>query len=140
MLWWGLVLAATMAAGFLCVHVGLVRVLESRNDAFLERKAAELLAVVRDGRPGGREELAAEIGREVMAYEPDGLIVVVREPGRLSHAPKTPAAELLASRPVPSRSPQTIELPGVPSQFRVLTASSARRRAVARAGDVAGRD
>jgi heavy metal sensor kinase len=125
MLWWGLVLAATMAAGFLWVHFGLVRVLESRNDAFLERKAAELLAVVREERPGGREELAAEIGREVMAYEPEGLIVVVREPARVSHAPKTPAAELLASKSAPLRSPHTIELPGVPSRFRVLTASSA---------------
>jgi heavy metal sensor kinase len=125
MLWWGLVLVATMAAGFLWVHFGLVRVLESRNDAFLERKAAELLAVVRDERPGGREELAAEIGREVMAYEPEGLIVVVREPARVSHAPKTPTAELLAARPAPPRSPQTIELAGVPSRFRVLTAFSA---------------
>ena len=125
MLWWGLVLAATMAAGFLWVHFGLVRVLESRNDAFLERKAAELLAVVKEERPGGREELAAEIGREVMAYEPEGLIVVVREPGRVSHSPKAPAAELLAARPAPPRSPRTVELPGVRSKFRVLTAFSA---------------
>ena len=60
-----------------------------------------------------------------MAYEPEGLIVVVREPGRESHAPNTPTAELLAARPVPPRSPQTIELAGVPSKFRVLTALSA---------------
>ncbi len=125
MLWWGLVLAGTMAAGFLCVHVGLVRVLESRNDAFLERKAAELLAVVRDERPGGREELDAEIGREVMAYEPEGLIVVLRERSRVSHSPLTNAAELLAARPAPPRSPRTIELVGVSSKFRVLTATSA---------------
>ena len=38
MLWWGLVLAGTMAAGFLWVHFGLVRVLESRNDAFLDAR------------------------------------------------------------------------------------------------------
>src|SRR4051812_2536177 len=51
MLWSSLVLAASLAAGFLWVHFGLRSVLETRNDAFLERKASELAAVVADGRP-----------------------------------------------------------------------------------------
>ena len=45
-LWSSLVLAASLAAGLVWVHYGLRRVLEARNDAFLERKAAELLASV----------------------------------------------------------------------------------------------
>ena len=40
-LWTSLVLASSLAAGFAWVHHGLRRVLEARNDAFLERKAAE---------------------------------------------------------------------------------------------------
>ena len=52
-LWSSLVLAASLAAGFVWVHYGLRRVLDARNDAFLERKAAELLAGVTDNRAGG---------------------------------------------------------------------------------------
>ena len=82
-LWSSLVLAVSLVAGFGWVHYGLRRVLEARNDAFLSRKAAELLAGVADHRPGGTAELEAEIRREVLAYEPEGLIVVVRQPGHL---------------------------------------------------------
>src|SRR5205807_7946754 len=87
-LWTSLVLALSLAVGFMWVHHGLGRVLEARNDAFLDRKAAELLAVVADHRPDGRSELEAEIRREVSAYEAEGLIVLVREPGRVSVAPR----------------------------------------------------
>src|SRR5262245_57648408 len=83
-LWSSLVLAASLAGGFGWVHFGLCRVLAARNDVFLERKAAELLAGVADHRPGGAAGLEAEIRREVLAYEPEGLIVVVLRPGRLS--------------------------------------------------------
>src|SRR6516162_3209654 len=83
-LWSSLVLAASLAAGFGWVHYGLRRVLEAKNDAFLERKAAELLAGVAEQQPGGMAELEAEIRREVLAYEAEGLMVVVRQPGRLS--------------------------------------------------------
>src|SRR3954452_2055045 len=90
-----LVLAASLAAGFLWVHFGLRSVLEARNDAFLERKAAELLAVVADRRPDGRSELDAEIRREVAAYEAEGLVVIVRTPGRVLVAPPSKQADAL---------------------------------------------
>src|SRR5262245_45296410 len=108
MLWAILVSAVSIGAGFAWVHFGLRRVLQERNDAFLERKAAELLAIVQGRHPGEASELAAEIGREVSAYEPEGLIVVVREPGRVSIAPQTAAARRLAERPVPAGEPRTI--------------------------------
>src|SRR5260370_39812603 len=85
-LWSSLVLAASLAAGFGWVHYGLRRVLESRNDAFLKRTAAELLAAGADHRPGGTSDLDATIRREGNAHEPEGLIVVVRQPGRISGA------------------------------------------------------
>src|SRR5262245_20681657 len=91
-----LVLAASLAAGFAWVHHGLRRVLEARNDAFLVRKAAELLGEVADHRTGGISDLETEIRREVSAYEAEGLIVIVREPGRASVAPRTAAALQLA--------------------------------------------
>jgi heavy metal sensor kinase len=124
MLWSSLVLAASLAAGFGWVHHGLRRVLAARNDAFLERKAAELLAGVADHRPGDTGELEAEIRREVLAYEPEGLIVVVRQPGRTSIAPRTASARQLAARPVPPGSPATIGLGDTGRRYRVLAASS----------------
>ena len=96
-LWSSLVLAASLAAGLVWVHYGLQRVLEARNDAFLERKAAELLASVSGDHAAPLAELEAEIRREVVAYEPDGLVIVVRRAGRaLVVAPQTPAAGRLA--------------------------------------------
>src|SRR5262245_15593372 len=86
-LWTSLVLAASLAAGFVWVHVGLRSVLEARLDAFLELKAAELAAVERDARAGGPEALEAEIRREVSAYEAEGLVVVDRSPDRVILAP-----------------------------------------------------
>src|SRR5262249_47122492 len=73
-----LVLALTLAVGFAWVHLGLRAVLEAKNDAFLERKGAELVAVLRDEQSGGQEALEAEIRREVAAYGAEGLIVVIR--------------------------------------------------------------
>jgi heavy metal sensor kinase len=123
-LWSSLVLAASLAAGFGWVHYGLRRVLEARNDAFLSRKAAELLAGVADYRPDGTAELEAEIRREVLAYEPEGLIVVVRQPGRVSIAPGTDAARLFGDLRVPPGSPSTIGLDDTGQRYRVLAASS----------------
>ena len=125
-LWSSLVLAASLAAGFGWVHYGLRRVLDARNDAFLSRKAAELLAGVADPRPGGEAELEAEIRREVLAYEPEGLIVVVRQPGRVSIAPRTAAARRLADLPMPPGiAPATIGLAdGLGQRYRVLAAFS----------------
>jgi heavy metal sensor kinase len=123
-LWTSLVLAASLGAGFAWVHHGLRRVLEERNDAFLARKAAELLAAATGQHPGEASELEAEIRREVSAYEPEGLIVVVREPGRVAVAPRTAAAERLADRPVPAGPPRTIDLPGASGRYRVLAAAS----------------
>jgi heavy metal sensor kinase len=123
-LWSSLVLAASLAAGFGWVHYGLRRVLEAKNDAFLERKAAELLAGVAEQQPGGMTELEAEIRREVLAYEPEGLIVVVRQPGRLSVDPDTAAARQLAARAVPPGPPVTIGQDGTGQRYRVLAATS----------------
>ena len=124
-LWSSLVLAASLAAGFAWVHFGLRRVLDARNDAFLERKAAELLAGVTDHRPGSTSDLEAEIGREVLAYEPEGLIVVVRQAGRVSVAPRTdrrPAA--CRPRTVQPGIPRTIRLADAGGRYRVLAAPS----------------
>src|SRR5262245_25318740 len=114
-LWSSLVLAASLAAGFGWVHFGLRRVLEERNEAFLEHKAAELLAGDLNESPDGRAELDAEIRREVHAYEAEGLIVVVREASRLSVQPGTSAARQLAAQPVQRGSTRTITL-GAPAQ------------------------
>lgn len=124
MLWSSLVLAASLAAGFGWVHHGLRRVLEARNDAFLERKSAELLASVSENRPGDRSELEAEIRREVLAYEPEGLIVVVRQPGRVTVAPGTTAARRLAAQLMPPGPPSTVGLADAGGRHRVLTTSS----------------
>ncbi|ODT97836.1 MAG: hypothetical protein ABS79_06875 [Planctomycetes bacterium SCN 63-9] len=122
-IWMSLVLATSLAAGFLWVHIGLRSVLEARNDAFLERKVAELLAVVADRRPDGTSELEAEIRREVVAYEAEGLVVVVRTPNRVLVAPSTERAEglsrLLASAGLGLR-PMTVSPPGRAERYRVL--------------------
>ena len=122
-IWTSLVLATSLAAEFLWVHVGLRSVLEARNDAFLERKAAELLAVVADRRPDGTSELEAEIRREVVAYEAEGLVVVVRTPDRVLVAPSSERADglsrLLASAGLGSR-PMTVSPPGGEERYRVL--------------------
>ena len=137
-LWSSLVLAASLAAGFAWVHYGLRRVLDARNDAFLERKAAELLAGVTDYLPGSTSDLEAEIGREVMAYEPEGLIVVVRQPARVFVAPHTAAAMRLADRRVPPGIARTIELADAGARYRVLATRSTNRRTFARVGDFPG--
>lgn len=81
--WLTAVLAASLSAGFVWVHVGLARVLESKNDDFLSRKAAEWIAVAS---ADGREGLRGEIDREVSAYADDGLIVALRGPdGGIEH-------------------------------------------------------
>jgi heavy metal sensor kinase len=115
-----LVLAASLAAGFAWVHHGLRRVLEARNDAFLERKAAELLGEVADHRTGGISDLETEIHREVSAYEAEGLVVIVREPGRASVAPRTATALRLAESPVRLGVPQTVKLTGSSERFRAF--------------------
>jgi heavy metal sensor kinase len=120
MLWSSLVLAASLMAGFGWVHYGLRRVLAERNDAFLSRKAAELLAGGGDLRSGGTAELEAEIRREVLAYEPEGLIVVVRQPSRELVAPGTEAARRLAALRVPPGSPLTAGLGEAGQRYRVL--------------------
>ena len=123
-LWSSLVLAASLATGFAWVHFGLRRVLDARNDAFLERKAAELLASVTDQRPGAMSDLEAEIDREVLAYEPEGLIVVVRQAGQVSVAPRTAAALRLADQVVPPGTTCTIGQSDAWGRYRVLATPS----------------
>ena len=97
-LWTSLVLAVSLVAGFAWVHYGLRWVLAAKNDAFLERKASELRAVLRDVGSGGSDALRAEIGREVAAYEAEGLVVVVRGPGKVFVSPETEASRELSGR------------------------------------------
>jgi heavy metal sensor kinase len=123
-LWSSLVLAASLAAGFLWVHFGLRRVLDARNDAFLERKAAELLASVKEGHPGGTSDLEAEIDREVQAYEQEGLIVVVRQAGRVSVAPHTATALRLADQAILPGMPHTVGQTDADGRYRVLATPS----------------
>ena len=129
-LWTSLVLAASLAAAFLWVHVGLRSVLEAKNDAFLERKAAELLAVVAERRADGASELEAEIRREVLAYEAEGLVVVVRSPGSVLVAPTSEkAVELsqgLAGLEI-GRRPVTLLLDGRGERYRAFRADLGRR-------------
>ena len=115
--------------------------LEARNDAFLERKAAELLAgVCGINRPGGMAELEAEIRREVSAYEPEGLIVVVREPGRVSVAPgpPLPGASPLGRCRRAARARSACRC--AEGRYRVLRRRPRAGWPVARARDLAGGD
>lgn len=121
-LWSSFMLAASLAAGFLWVHFGLRSVLAAKNDAFLERKAAELLAVVRDVRSGGTEALVAEIRREVAAYEAEGLVIVFHSPGNVLVAPASEKSCVLARRLASAglgQTPETVILPGSPERYRV---------------------
>lgn len=121
--WTSLVLAASLAAGFAWVHHGLRSVLEARNDAFLYRKAAELSAVVRDYATSGSDALEAEIRREVSAYQSEGLVVVLREPGRVLAAPETQLSGDFARRlnVLPAATtPVTLAVHGSSGRYRVL--------------------
>ena len=95
----------------------------ANNDAFLDRKAAELSAVIREEGEGGREALEAEIRREVAAYQAEGLIVIVRRPDRVDVTPSNAVGRRLADRiavlgaaPVP----RTLILAGPTERYRVL--------------------
>jgi heavy metal sensor kinase len=123
MLWSSVIVAGSLAAGFIWVHFGLRSVLEARNDAFLERKAAELLAVLRDSSSGGETAFRAEVHREVVAYEAEGLVVIVRSPSELFVAPSSEKNHALArglakAGPLPSL--ETAALPGTADRFRVI--------------------
>jgi heavy metal sensor kinase len=121
-LWTSLVLAASLGAGFAWVHYGLRRVLEERNDAFLQRKAAELLASVADDQTADTSELEEEIGREVLAYEPEGLIVVVRAPDRVFVAPRNATSLWLSTHPGPAGGPRTVGPIDARGRYRTLSA------------------
>ena len=122
-LWSTLVLAASLAAGFLWVHAGLESVLAAKNDAFLAQKLVELLAVERDEGSGGPEEFLAEIHREAEAYEAAGLVVIVRSPGNVLVAPRSELGARLAddlTRDRPEKVPATIVSGGYRERFRVV--------------------
>lgn len=122
MLWSSLVLAASLAAGFGWVHYGLRRVLDARDEALLNRKAVELLAGVAQYGPEGTAGLEAEIRREVLADESQGLIVVLSEPNRTLVAPDTDAARRLAAYRAPAGPPVTVSLDDTGLHHRVLVA------------------
>ncbi len=138
-LWTSVVPGASLAAGFAWVHHGLRAVLEARNDAFLQRKAAELLAGVADHHLGCTSVLESEIQREVSAYEAEGLICVVRDNSHVSVAPNTDVASRLAERLVPFGDPQTFNLIGTRTPFR-CSMSARESRAFAATGDLARGD
>ncbi len=119
-LWTSVVLAASFAAGFVWVHYGLKAILQARNDAFLERKAAELLAGADSSAVDVSQELEAEIDREVMAYEADGLVVVLESPVRALVRPRTEAAAALMKSGVDAEKPMDLALGGDSGVYRVL--------------------
>src|SRR5262249_52872152 len=119
-LWTSLVLATSLAVGFAWVHHGLRRVLDARNDAFLERKATELLATVKGQPVGGRAALDAEVRREVAAYEDESLVIIVREPGRLEVTPEEDLSRRLADQPATPGTPRTLRLSDAAPRFRVF--------------------
>src|SRR3954447_26063429 len=123
-LWMAAVLAGCLAAGFAWVHHGLRAVLEAKNDAFLERKGADLVAVAREERSEGDSDgLEAEIRREVAAYEAEGLVVVVHRPTRVVIAPPTAAARRLAERMSAAHlgaAPVTLTLTSPPGRYRTI--------------------
>ncbi len=122
-LWTSAVLAGALVLGFVWVDHGLRATLQSRNDAFLVRKAEELTAVVRDELTGGEGALDAEIRREVAAYADEGLFVIVRRSGTPFITPPGPIGEQLARHLATLRSiesPMTITLPDVSERYRVL--------------------
>ena len=118
--WTALVLATAFAVALLWVHHGLRRVLEARNDAFLQSKATELLASVEGRDPGDKSALHAEIGREVAAYDDIGLTIAVREPGRVTATPDGDLARRLADGPARPGTPATVRPDGAGPGFRVL--------------------
>ncbi len=122
-LWTAGIMAMSLAAGFGWVHHGLSQVLAAKNDDFLGRKAAELVAVVRDSRSGNWDDLDAEIRREVDAYSAEGLVVIVRRPGLVVVAPPAEAGRRLAERIAasgPGPTPRTIALTAPPATYRVV--------------------
>ncbi len=122
-LWTALVLSVSLLAAFSWVHYGLRSVLEAKNDLFLARKGAELTAAVRDAHDGGQDALEAEIRREVETYEEEGLVVVVRRPGKIEVTPPTEQArriaEHLASLPI-GAAPQTVDFSQGAGRHRIL--------------------
>lgn len=123
-LWTSVVLASSFGAGFAWVHHGLKGILEARNDAFLERKAAELLAGADEARSGVGQELEAEIDREILAYEADGLVVVLRADGQTLVRPRTGAARALETAEIISDKPVDRILAGDSGLYRVLSVQS----------------
>jgi heavy metal sensor kinase len=122
--WTASMLAVSLAAGFAWVHHGLSQVLAAKNDAFLGRKAAELVAVVRDAPRGDWNDLEAEVRREVDAYAAEGLVVIVRRPGTVIVAPPSPAGRSLADRIASSGpGPRTVSLSGSTPRYRVVSTS-----------------
>jgi heavy metal sensor kinase len=121
-LWTTLVLAASLAAGFAWAHHELRAVLESRNDASLERKGEEMADLVGDAQTGGRALLEAEIRREVAVYKGEGLVVVLRRPSAVLVAPVSEKVLRLADKmaSVSVGTPAlTINLPGTGERHRI---------------------
>ena len=84
------------AAAFAWMHFGLISILNVKNSDFLDRKATELLAAVKDNDSGGPEALAAEIRREVQTYATDGLIIALRKAQGLEVVPNSLNNEQIA--------------------------------------------
>jgi heavy metal sensor kinase len=116
--WTSLVLVIWLGVGFAWVHFGLRSVLQARDDAFLERKASELEAALRDGRA-----FDEEVRREVDAYEAQGLVVVVRQADSLSVSPEGDLSRELAHRlaDLPGGGgPLTLKLSAAGGRYRAL--------------------
>ena len=88
-IWIASVMTLFIAAGFAWVHFGLISILQLKNADFLNRKATELLAAVKDDDQGGPEALEAEIRREAQTYATDGLMIILRKPGAMEVVPES---------------------------------------------------
>jgi heavy metal sensor kinase len=96
-MWTTAVLVVSLVAGLIWARHNVRRVLEAKNDSFLDRKIAEVRAAARDSHDGDGE-LNAEIRREVAAYRDEGLVVVVRRAGKVEVTPADANGHQIASR------------------------------------------
>lgn len=125
--WTTVIVGLSLAAGLGWVRHSLRRVLETEDDALLQRKSQELLAAARD-ETGGMRALWAEVDREVAAYRDEGLVIILHEARRRRLAPADPISAELADCLDEAKFGKvvTVELPKTHQRFRVLRTNDER--------------
>ena len=135
-----------VAGGGLLGRRWLRAVLEAKNDALLERKGAELVAVAPRKKAGRREELESETAARWRPTRPRGWSLVVRCPAGSWIARRTAEARLLAGRTgatIGCQASQTLQPgqpPGVTWNHRLLHGVPRGAGIAAGNSAVAGRD